>query len=98
MPGRRICSAAEAKKEETQLRLFLDGLKSGLSIATQNIDQLMLDQFLDGTACGLQIFTRIELAGILAEELTAALRSCSSGTPTALGMLPPFSLIIFTKF
>ena len=33
---------------------------------------------------------------ILQTESFAASRSCSSGTPMALGILPPWSLIIFT--
>src|SRR5699024_2275830 len=43
--------------------------KSGLAVAAQDVDQLVLDQLLDVGAGGLQVLAGVELVGVLVEEL-----------------------------
>ena len=41
----------------------------GLAGAAQDVDQLVADQLLDVGAGGLQVLARIELGGVVVEEL-----------------------------
>jgi len=43
--------------------------KSGLAVAAQNVDQLVLNQLLDVCTGRLQVLTRIKLRGVVIEEL-----------------------------
>ena len=44
--------------------------KLSLAGAAEDVDELVADELLDVGACGLEILARVELVGMLVEELT----------------------------
>ena len=76
--GRGGGDAEKMDSRKSGVHILLSRKRLGLAGAAQNVHQLVANQFLDVGTGGLQVLTRIELVGMLVEELTDGAGHCKT--------------------